>query len=121
MLHSSAIYIDTFCVHADKQINHLCITSKTSLLDFGQNVDQLITYAVRSNPSRALVEVLEVFHLTRHSQQVVCEANGQSVAFVQQVIQGLKREQYASRERPCFGIWVHKLCVPPTLNVPLGD
>lgn len=107
-------------LHVESQVNHIRISSRTLLLDLGRNADQLITYAVRSNPSKPLVKVLEVFHLTRGCQHVVCEATGKSVAFVRQVMKGLNRDQYASRERPCFGIWVHKLCTPPTPNAPLA-
>lgn len=90
-------HIYPFCVHVE-QVNHICISARTLTLDLGQNVDQLITYAVRSNPCEELVEVLDVFHLTSCCQQVICEATSKSVAFVRQVIKGLNRDQCIQRE-----------------------
>lgn len=66
------------CLCVGGQVTHVQICSVTSLWELGLNVDQLITYAVSSNPSGPLVEVLEVFHLTSRCQHVVCGEGGKS-------------------------------------------
>ena len=104
------------CLCVGGQVTHVRICSMTSLWELGLNVDQLITYAVSSNPSGPLVEVLEVFHLTSCCQHVVCGQGGKSVAFVQQLFKGLGSMR--ERERPCFGIWMHRNLTPPMLTRP---
>ena len=94
------------------------IRSKTSSWDLGLNVDQLITYTVSCNLSGPLVEVLEVFDLTNRCQQIVCGEGGKSVAFVRQVLKDFGRDQCATRERPCFGIWMRQNLTPPIVPPP---
>lgn len=90
---------------------YLRIGTKTSACDFGVNVDQLVTYSVSAKAP--IVKVLDVFPLLNRCHHITCGHGSESVAFVQQLCDEFNDCQ--AENRPCFGIWVHRVqACPPT-------
>lgn len=91
------------------------ISSGTSGYGLGVNVEQLVTYAVRSKVGKPSIEVLDVHDLPKPCHRIACQLDSKSIAFAQLSLDqrvGLSYHLAPFRESPSLGIWVHKHHVP---------
>ena len=91
----------------------------------GVHTDQL-TYAVDNKMGKALVEVLDVYNLAGPvgTEQIICDGDSKTVAFMQRLAELEQLGYPAARERPCLGIYVlehFEPCAPEKVDEPVNE